>query len=442
MGKQESNTKGYVLDEVLFTSNRIITPLAIQNIISDVEIFEHIDLPYLTAQISFIDDSRLFDRLDIQGYETISISLAKSIEDEPIRKTFIVDKIIKSVKINEQSEFTAVHLIEDIAYKSNLINVNKAYNGSPDDIIGNILTENFDKKFTNLSESVFQNRIKVIVPNLSPLSAVSWIKNRITTTDGLPSYLFSTFANDDIKLVDLGEILKQNVVNKNTPFLYGLTEHHTELTGFHHAEIYDYSLGDTEDMFELISKGLVGSRYNFYDAISGTYKTHDFEVGKDAFGLLENKDDEVNSYGDFRYEEIGLDKYNSRTMSSIASSGAYDDGTSRFKSYDEEISTSDHTKKVIGRALKHFLLKSTIDIRVNSLGFLDKHHTTIGNKIRILFLANRPPSGVEMKLDLKKSGDYMIYSCKHTMNLSRYDMHLKCVKVNSYIDDSILKGTG
>ena len=440
MAQQESNTKGYVLDEVLFNSNRITTPIAIQNIVADIEIFEHLDLPYLTGQISFIDDNRLFDRLDIQGYETLTISLAKSQNGEPIRKTFIIDKIIKSVKINEQSEFTAVHLIEDIAYKSNLINVNKAYNGSPETIIKKILEENLDKKLTNLSESIFQSKVKVIVPNLSPLAATSWIKNRITTMDGLPTYLFTTLANDDIKLIDLGKMLRQNVVNEKTPFLYGLTDHHTELTGFHHAEIYDYSLGDTEDMFDLVTKGLVGSRYDFYDAISGTYKTHNFDVSSDAFGVLEKKVDQTNSYGDFRIDEQQLHKYKSQTMSSIASSGAYDDGTSRFKSYDEEYSTSDHTKKIIGRALKHFLLKSSIDIRVNSLGFLDKHHTTIGNKVRILFLANRPPSGTEMKLDLKKSGDYIIYSCKHTMNLSRYDMHLRCVKVSSYVDDTILKG--
>ena len=440
MAQQESNTKGYVLHEVLFSSNRTLIPVAIQNIVADLEIFEHLDLPYLTGQISFIDDSRLFDRLNIQGYEYITIELSKSTNDETIRKTFVIDKIIKSVKSNEQTEFTAVHLIEDIAYKSNLINVNKAYNGAPNHIIEKVLSQNLNKELKNLCESISQDKIKLIVPNLSPLAAATWVKNRATTRDGLPTYLFSTLANDDIKMIDLGTMLKQNPVNKNTPFLYGLTEHHTELGGFAHAEIYDYSIADNEDMFDLIEKGLVGSRYEFYDTLSGDFKRHDFEVSKDAFNVIEKQLDQEMSYGDFSIDEKQLHKYHSRNMSSIASSGAYDDGTSRFKSYDEEYESSDHTKKIIGRALKHFLLKSSIDIRVNALGFLDKHHTTIGNKVRILFLANRPASGTEMKLDLKKSGDYIIYQCKHTMNLSRYDVHLKCVKVSDYIDDTTLKG--
>ena len=146
MAQQESNTKGYVLHEVLFSSNRTLIPVAIQNIVADLEIFEHLDLPYLTGQISFIDDSRLFDRLNIQGYEYITIELSKSTNDETIRKTFVIDRIIKSVKSNEQTEFTAVHLIEDIAYKSNLINVNKAYNGAPNHIIEKVLSQNLNKE--------------------------------------------------------------------------------------------------------------------------------------------------------------------------------------------------------------------------------------------------------------------------------------------------------
>ena len=439
MSSQEELTSGYILASAILESNRIASPLELKNVISDFEIFEHLDQPYITAQVAVVDDNRLFDRIDIQGHEQITLSVQKSLKDDPVERKFVIDKITNSSKSNQETEVIILHLIDYDTYKSNLLNVNKAYSGNAFEIANKILKQYMNTTINNLCESIIQTNIKVIIPNLTPLSAVAWLKNRITTIEGLPTYVYRSYGEDDLNIIDLNKIITQPPINTETPFLYGLTDHHTELTGFHHVQINEYSLSENEDMYDLIQRGLVGSKYEFYDVMSAQYQEHKFNVAKDAFDMVAKNADEDTSFSDqLQIDDIALQDYSSRTMTSISSSGAYDDGTNRFKSYDEEVEASHHTKKIISRSLKHFLTKTSLSIRVNGQGFLDKNNATIGRKVRILFLANRPASDGG-KLDLKKSGDYIVYSCKHSFTTTRYDIHLKCVKIRNFKDDSVFK---
>ena len=73
---------------------------------------------------------------------------------------------------------------------------------------------------------------------------------------------------------------------------------------------------------------------------------------------------------------------------------------------------------------------------VRTFGLRDHN---FGNIVRIVFLANRPNEQGDIKLDMKKSGDYLIYGSKHTFTPTKYDLHLRCVKITSYTDDTILR---
>jgi hypothetical protein len=48
----------------------------------------------------------------------------------------------------------------------------------------------------------------------------------------------------------------------------------------------------------------------------------------------------------------------------------------------------------------------------------------------------------DVKLDLKKSGDYLIYSAKHAFSSNNYNIHLTCVKLTNFNDDNPLKVLG
>jgi hypothetical protein len=444
---QIKTTAGYILQSVIINSSRMLEPQDLVGAVTDIEIFEHMDLPYLTGQLALIDSFRLYDRLDLQGAEYCTIIMKQTENSEDIiEKRFVIDKIISNKKANEQVDLLVLHLVEDILFKSNVQNVNKAYSGSPQKIISNISKEWLNKDVNNITSDIFQNKLKVIVPNLSPLESMQWIKNRATTADGFPTYLFSSFTTNDLIYSDLKTMLDRQPINISSPFTYSISNFDREVTPqFRHVPIKEYKIENIENMFNIIADGLVGARHSFYSTHSATSKDYEFDVNKDAMSKVLNTSitTKDQAFADnFEIDDMLLQKYRSKQISVISESGAYDDGSERFKSYDEDNTNTDHSKKIIARALNKFLTKSPITIRIEGAGFIEKKaHYTTGNIVRILFLANRPMVE-DVKLDLKKSGDYLIYSAKHSFSSTNYNIHLNCVKLTNFNDDNPLKVLG
>ena len=216
---QTKGKQGYVLESVIINSSRMLEPVDIAGVVSDMENFEHIDLPYITGQIAFIDTLRLYDRIDIQGAEFCTVTFRNSeAEGAFVEHRFVIDKIITNKKANEQTDLVMLHLVEDILFLSNLKNVNKCYQGSPDEIITKIAQEWLDYEVEEIYSDVFQKKMKIIVPNLTPVDAMTWVKNRGTTSEGFPTYLFSSFTQNKLVYADLKTMIEAEPINKTSPF--------------------------------------------------------------------------------------------------------------------------------------------------------------------------------------------------------------------------------
>ena len=63
------------LNKVYITADRFSRgkTIDVTNITIEFNIYENINLPYLTGSISFLDDSGLFDVADFQGTEAVTI---------------------------------------------------------------------------------------------------------------------------------------------------------------------------------------------------------------------------------------------------------------------------------------------------------------------------------------------------------------------------------
>ena len=446
MSTSTETAKGYALESVIINSTRFLEPSGLELIgaVTDIEIYENIENNYLTGKIAIVDNLRLYDRLDFQGAETITIKIAQS-EDpnlpKSISKDFIIQKIISASKFNQTADTIFLNLVELSEYQSNLINVNRAYSGSPISIMSAIAEEYLGKSISeHTSANTFQDKMKMIIPNLSPLRALNWIKSRLTTVDGLPTYLFSVFQTNKLLYTDLNAMLSQPPVNVNIPFLYGAASDFSEITtSTKFIPIQSYSLNNNDDMYSRIREGLVGAKYSFYDSLTGRYKTHSFNVHGDAMSQLKIKEYERTTFADnFEIDDRPLQTYESKHISQLNASGAYEDGSNRFKSIDQENEASDYNKRTIGKALKSFLIKTPINIMVDGRGFISgDYHRTVGNTIRVIFLANRP-NQEEAKIDTKKSGDYIIYAAKHTLAAEKYNITFQCVKISSYDEDGII----
>ena len=73
----QSNS-GFLLKSVLLVSERLTESVELNRIVTDVEVFEHIEKPYLTGRIMLIDDSSFYENADIQGTERIQLTIVSS----------------------------------------------------------------------------------------------------------------------------------------------------------------------------------------------------------------------------------------------------------------------------------------------------------------------------------------------------------------------------
>ena len=436
-------SKKYVLDSVLLFSSRSTIPVELSNLVSDIDIYEHLDSPFLTAQVAMVDETRLMDRLDIQGAEFVEINLKPSIEQEPvIKKRFIVETIVKSTKVNQTAEFLVLSLYEDILFKSNYKNVNKVYQGDPIKIISDIAEEFLDKKVVQAGEETFQSRMKVIVPNLDPLKAIAWIKNRMTTADGVPDYIFSTLGLDKLIVNDLLSMIEQEPINSAKPFMYASTPNiaEEERVGNNYLPILSYNEGDKENMFDMIKNGVVGSEYQFYDAFTSKVSKFKLDYKKDVVDNLPSTKEKKFNFAEYEIDGEVLNQLSSQRITTIGSAGVFNTGLGSYKSYNEEKDDTDYAKKVIGNVMKEHLLKAPITIKVSGVGFLvPQMNMTLGNTVRLYFMANKPAHAQSTSnWDMKRSGDYLVYATKHSVTTERYDISMTCAKMKNFTSEAAI----
>ena len=185
----------YTLERAVVTSSAFVegAELELKNVITDIEIYEHLDKAYLTGNVLMVDDAGVYNSVDFSGMEKLSLKFTLPGADAvPIEKDFIIEKTVKNARGNDNSAAVLFHIVEEHAFNSTLVNVNKAYSGKPVDIIQSIIKDNLNREFSEPAELDAQESMRVIIPDLHPIEAAKWVRDRATTIDGLPFYCFST----------------------------------------------------------------------------------------------------------------------------------------------------------------------------------------------------------------------------------------------------------
>ena len=445
----ETRSDYQLLSAVITNSDRNVDlSVDIKRLISSFQIFEHIEKSYLTAEVVFADTSNLLQDMDFQGGEKLTLEITQSEERNEgfsIKKEFLINRIENITRADEATDAVMLHCVEYHVFKSSLQNISRSYKGSASKIISKILSEYVERDLLALGvESV--NDLKVIIPNLNPLEACDWLKKRAISETGMPYYLYSVLGVENLIMRDLGTILQDPVINKSIPFIYAPSLNSSQIGPRKYYNIMDFKISDNEDLLSIVSEGLVGGEYYFYNTMTAVPYRVKFDVEEvfqdlAANNLLGGENERFVYAPDYKLKDQKISKYNSRSVTQISQSGAFETGLQNFKSYQDDNSASNHKRKIMAAALKSFLSKSPIQITVKGREFLtaDQNYT-IGKVIRILFIDNISTSTNESKLsfDSKKSGDYVICAARHVFDDENYNTTLLCGKLGSLTEDIVL----
>ena len=429
----------YLIVEAVISSTRNDTQVDIRTLVSEFTIYEHIEKPYLTGRLTFKEEENILQDVDFQGGEKLTLTiqhLEETVSANTITKEFLIDKIENVIRVDERTELVVLHFTEYHVFDSSAQNVSKSYSGSPTSIIKTITQSFLDKEV--LIEGTDDVRdMKVIIPNLNPLEAGAWLNKRATTSDGLPFFFFSALGVDNLVLKDLEKMLTQQPINEEQPYIYAPSAGDGNETTKRYL-ISNYRYESQENLLKIMRNGHVGAKYVFHDTFKGIPTNVDFDVddvfqkliGKNALG---GENSRYNHSPEFKVKGKKIGKHNSKVISQIASSGAYDTVGTTFKSYQDEKTVGGQAKKINRDSLKEFLVKTPLVITVRGREFItgDANYT-IGKTIRLRFLDTNPYlDDQNAKFDLKKSGDYLIMTAKHVFSDEGVSTELTCGRVAS-----------
>lgn len=450
--------------------NSIIERIEIASMVVDIDIYEHLDKPYLTGVMSVLDNVDLFGSLNVNGATKINMKLRLNVaeaEEEgkkftplPVERTFYIDSIMSSMKYQEKGEVQVIHLIEDHAYKSNQMNVNRAYAGTSTRMITRLMKE-LDSERMVFSTEKDDGTMKVIIPNLSPIDAMIWIKNRSVTAEGYPMYLFTTLSGlKTLNFFDLKTMLESEVMNPKQAFTFSSANVSVKKDGKQNFSvpqrrvILNYEYKNTEDLYSLMSKGLMlPTTIQYINTANGNNGRNDLSFDpKEAIDRLDprvikgvpNYDPYLkDSYIDPIFtspknikisaaQVVSSDAFKTARLSEDNLTGDITPVWDKLNGYSEHGESGGYKNQMIARTLDALMKINPLVLTVNGADFLSgTDSTTIGNKIRVKFPRNVDDRESEFQFDPKKSGDYLIYSARHSFRGDSYTVNLTGMKLSN-----------
>lgn len=420
--------------------------LDLRDIVLDVDLFEHIDKPWLTGVIAFQDTSNLLSGVGVATGDRVEIEIKRVEKPKTtfIHKYFRVDKIIEKVREgqNENTQIVILHLVEEIWYESNAVNVNKSYEGKPYDIIKNIL-ESYIKDRSLTGPPFDVQEMKVIVPNMTPLDAACWVKNRATNNEGFPIFLFSTVSRsndggpDHLIFLDLETMLNQKPWTEGAgglPFNnFHSTQHEESIA--QRRTIKKFEQKTANDFQLLIQKGLFGARHQYIDVTDLQVHKIDYDHEVDINQRVKDKgvtgeplvmdhytvhDAPLNQIKSYKDTQVG-----NRLITQIGGTNAYD-----LPTINESTKTSFYKHVSVSRAMKTLLAYDSLIAVVDGHDFTYNTLNTVGTLHTFMFKSAQPdPETFKDSIDRMLTGNYLIYAAKHSFKKEGYDVTLTATKL-------------
>jgi hypothetical protein len=434
----------YAIISFVVYSHRHKEPVDILSHVDEIEIYENIEMPYLTGTFSMKDDMRFYDGVGINGTEMIEITL-ESPENvgNQILKRFTIVEIIAGAKATDNIEALEIKIVENNCFNNNLMQINKAYSGTPDVIIAKILKDNLNLDMLESDLPAikpYQKTMKVVIPYMTPFAAAQWICSTMSTELGLPYFLFATLNDENIQLKSLEEMLRNPAWNKESPYRFSAAYNQSTTKLASDKNVFNvgaYSGHSKENTFSLMASGSTAGLRSITDATSGQLIDYSFDVDTLFQDLSDmeiiDRDHEPVFHALYDFNSKPMNEYNTFNSHRIVSNQTYN-GVSNIY---EETSTGAYRLHACKNALHNMMMKSSINIRVPGIMYMVGANASIGRQIDFIYPANntnmisQSSASDEDVIDKKRSGTYIIYTARHHFNDTQHNVDMSCVKLGN-----------
>tara|TARA_B100001057_G_scaffold61295_1_gene54636 strand:+ start:2381 stop:3742 length:1362 start_codon:yes stop_codon:yes gene_type:complete len=442
-GQQSTSVQ---LQKATLRSSRTATSIDITSVVLELSMYENLARPFITGYLALIDSERIVENFDIQGAEEIELIFKRSTEKSSVREikqNWIIQKIEAEHNVQEFTNVVVFRLIDKESFRSGLKNVNKCLYGQPWEIIDQILVEYLDRDDLRTSADLNNSeKMKVIVPNMTPIEATQWIRNRSLNQNGYPFYFYKSAMTGEYFFADLETLIASPVVNENLPLSPNQSAGSSESKSTS-STIYKMEQSDVDNLYSLIRSGIIGSENKYYDVTRGDFEIVDFNVNNDLLVELQSlnsRQEKPLLDGRLAFDDVSISNYKAKSISQISGARVYDD----VKSYDETQDIGDSRKKIKAHAIRELMLKTPLSISVEGDRWIHgDNHYGVGNNIKIL-VRSKADDPENPSVDRKQSGDYLIITAKYVLDLTqgKVGATFKCAKFGNYQNSAYNVGGG
>lgn len=398
--------------------------------------YEDLFKPYLTGDLLLLDQNDLISKLNIQGTERVIIEYVEpGNEADVVTKNFVITSIEKQEKNTDGEKLVSLELLEDFGYFNFVTTINKGYSGKGEEIISKIHESEIGKfVLPSYSKDSFQNKMTYIAPWVKPYAATRKVLSQITTTNGMPFFLYSTMHSNFNILTDLESIVERGSFNNKKPFTYSIA-----LTGDPYdrlvskaLQVEQYEETMMSNTAALATLGAITSRLEIIDA-STAELTIDEKTMVSIKKEIEQLDESVLGKNqklviiDFITKFIDTEQGNKSITEFISATKSIITSRTTNKSkkipqsdwidgFNEPQSLASAKLYAIRAAILYHLISNSVKITAPGLLFsTNSLKTTVGNLIDFqILLANTDNTNI---IDETKSGKFLILRKRHAIDL-------------------------
>ena len=415
----------YKFQEAVLTIPERGIELDISATIMELILYESVNTPYITGRMVCTDTDYVFERLKFDGTERIKIDIASDY-DTVLTKSFFVTRTIGKTKVDENTYAYNFYIAEDIFFLDVLKSVSRAFKGTPDEIIKNVLSNEFGRDLKLLGKAPYQSAFNYVSPYISPLAIVDTIRRRAYDVNGFPYFVYASLKEEEIRMKSLSEMIENEPINK-TSFVFSNAQNFKLDPLQQLINIESFVEDNTNDTLELLIKGAVQNQYNVLNL--STNKRNQ----QNRFNITEALDAGANKSifnKDFTIEDKTLNEFDPNVVYKIVNHTTMDE-----LGYHDERDIEQHLNKVKSSALVSALSKKKITIGTTGVYNFYRDTVFIGEQINLML----PQFESETK-DTVTSGSYVVLETKHVFTENKYNMFMTCSRLTQSSDETTAIG--
>jgi hypothetical protein len=456
----------YQFNEILLDAERsfntgiVDQPFDLKGMTGEVNIFEDLTKGYLTAKVVVLDDLGLMTEVvELQGTETITFDISGT-DEEKLRGSNIklemrVVSIVKQVRTNDRASVFVINAISPHAYKDSAIKLSRSYTGKLEDIAEKILDTYLDTKVERPSKTIasgeesMQERVKVVIPYISPLESLEWLMERATGKGGSPFFAWAPIGMQDASTGDgairygtfktmIVEGIAEALSNENKQFKYNVgTVAREPSAESQRKSIVEFTHNNIENTLNMINQGTVGSRISSVDTYTTQKSSKHFDLGEyieqlrgltgagnvNLLGTVFDEDNKVT----IEDENKNPSEFDGRVRNLVTSYGTYEWENSYHDVFDQTLLMS----KVRKSAVLSMFYKNVLEVTVPGYNIL-KEDVSVGEILSFDFMTQRTDTEEGDPInerDERTSGLYLILGARHVFNGTKYRVILSTAKV-------------